>query len=109
MTHTSAPYRDGQHCRDRGEQSKEQRLNSALGAALAVKVPKPSQSVLIVENWQPKPDHLMGTGCLLNRQLWFIVFEGLFQGMEDVDSAINSSSGASKAFLILLFQMLTLL
>lgn len=52
----------------------------------------------------------MGTGCLLNWQLWFIVFEGLFQGMEDVDSAINSSSGASKALLIrLLFQMLTLL
>lgn len=41
------------HCRDRGDQSEEQRPNTALGAALAVNVLKPSQSVLIVENWQP--------------------------------------------------------
>lgn len=41
-------------------------------------------------------------------QLWFLVFKDLFQGIEDIDSAINSSSGESTAFLILLpFQVIT--
>lgn len=39
------------------------------------------------------------TSCFLNLQVWFVVFKDLFQGIEDIDSAINRSSGGNTVFL----------